>query len=173
MNNPLDKFYEFMFGMQAKTGDKPAFIPISKVEQLEVAKDAMFCSYPLPPESNQVLGIDTFDTPFAQPMRTRQIDMPLMRVSECADALYHNAEVSKEMVRGMFYRLNAKIVSDTSALDVTFEFDPWVKVKRFLRITKWFPVKQRTVTLDCRVLYPYIKVALPHNKHHVQFYVRP
>lgn len=173
MTNPLEQFYQFVFGFQSNHGEKPGFIPITKVEQMEVARDSILCSYPLPPGTNKILGIDIFDTPFAQPMRMRQIDMPLTRLAECADALYYNAEISKELVQGMFYRLNARIVSDISAVAVTFEFDPWAKIKRFLRITKWFPVRQRTVTIDCVVLYPYIKVALPHNKHHVHFSIHP
>lgn len=168
----IQKFYEFVFGMQANTGEKPSFIPITRTEKVELMSQADMVYTVVKPDTNQILGIDAFETPFASAMRIRQLDMSLSRIAECAagEALFHNSEITQRtLVNGMFRILEAKVVSDVSALNVSFEWDPFARIKRLLRITKWFPVKQRTVTIDCRVLYPYIKVQLPHNRHHVQF----
>lgn len=178
MGNPLEKFYKFVFSVLERSGDKPEFIPVTVDEMVDVATHSV-TNFPVvsPSQCNQVIGVDAFITPFAEPMRNRQVSMPLTRISEHAsiDCLYQNLEHSSErnyITNSIVHRLTASIVSDVSALKVNFEWDCFSWLKRTLRVTRWFPIKSKTVMIDCRVLYPYIKVTLPHNRHHVAFKIR-
>lgn len=149
----------------------PAFVPLTR-EEFDVVVSSS------PPYTRterfivdsppKLFGIDVFSTPFAESMRQRQVDIPVAQVSETVNVATGSwcSETIQDYVQK---RLTAYICHDTTSLKLTFEWDPLAAFKRKLRITKWFPIKTRTVTIDARVLYPYLKLSLPHNRHRVKF----
>lgn len=168
----LEQLYRWRNKIWAQ-GEQPAFVPLSREEFTVTAWDS--CPYTqterfianVPPK---IFGIDTFETPFADEMRARQIDIPVTQVDESAEFSEYEEILSQDYNRRLVrYRLRAHICHDTTEIKLTFEWDVLAKFKRKFRLTKWFPIKTRTATIEGRVLYPYLKVTLPHNKHHVQF----
>lgn len=165
-----------------KKGEDPKFIPMTRDEFQIISTD--FGSYTQTERfrstcepcvaaviGQKLFGYDVFDSPFAIEMRARQIDVPLTRIAESTDVSYYHEYVTSndpDKCR-IKRRLIATLCHDTTNITLTFEWDCFTKFKRTLRITKWFPIKTRTATIEGRVLYPYLKVSLPHNKHHVQF----
>lgn len=119
----------------------------------------------------KIFDIDVFETPFGMDMRHRQIDVPVTRIVESTDvSYYHECVTNDDPDKCRIHRrLIAHICHDTTEIKLTFEWDCFAKFKRALRITKWWPVKTRTAVIEGRVLYPYLKISLPHNKHHASF----
>lgn len=150
-------------------GADPAFVPLTREEFSVAVSD---CPYYTRTESFRVgappklFDVDVFLSPFAEEIRQRQIDLPVLQLSETARITDGYMDTHDKALR---HRLHAFICHDTTKLILTFEWDCWANFKRKFRLTKWFPVRTRTVTIEGRVLYPYLKVSLPHNKHHVQF----
>lgn len=152
---------------------EPAFIPLTREEFQIISTDCGPCTRTerfMVDVSPTVFGIDTFETPFAEDMRHRQIDIPVIQIAEGHNISNFAEVVSKDASRDYLHRrLIAHICHDTTEIKLTFEWDILAKFKRKFRLTKWWPVKTRTVILEGRVLYPYLKVSLPRNKHHAQF----
>lgn len=65
--------------------------------------------------------------------------------------------------------LKAQLLTDDTEISHTFECDPWKWIKEKLHITKWFPIKTKTIKIDGRVLYPKLNIQFPHNTHTVKF----
>ena len=65
--------------------------------------------------------------------------------------------------------LKYQIYSDDTEIPFTFECDPWKWWKEKLHITKWIPIKQKTIRIEGRVLYPKLNIQFPHNTHTVKF----
>lgn len=151
----------------------PAFVPLTREEF-----DVIVSGFPpytrterfIVDSPPKLFGIDVFSTPFAEGMRQRQIDLPVTQISEGHNISNWAETVNKEASRDYLNRrLTAHICHDTSMLSLTFEWDSLAKIKRKFRLTKWFPVRTRTVKIEGRVLYPYLKISLPHNRHRVTF----
>lgn len=153
-------------------GSDPSFVPLTREEFSVAVSDCRPYTrterfiVDAPP---QLFGIDAFETPYAEEMRQRQIDVPVCQISETVDIASSDSYLREVIKKNTQHRLTAFICHDTTKLTLTFEWDTLAKFKRKFRLTKWFPVRTRTVTIEGRVLYPYLKVSLPHNKHHVQF----
>ena len=64
-----------------------------------------------------------------------------------------------------FYRIYA----DDTEISHTFECDSWKWLKEKLHVTKWFPIKTKTIKIDGKVLYPKLNIQFPHNTHTVKF----
>jgi len=73
--------------------------------------------------------------------------------------------ISGKLKTELFYRLYA----DDTVISHTFECDPWKWIKEKLHLTKWFPVKFKTIKIDGKVLYPKLNIKFPHNTHAVKF----
>lgn len=150
---------------------EPAFLPLTREEVREVTRDAVF--YTPPGEvfdhssPTKIYGMPVHETCFAEEQRARQLTVPFLHLEETSSL---SLEYSvRECVERMRLHLSQRICAETTTLRVTFEWDPWASVKRALRLTRWFPVSTRTALIDGRVLYPYLKVGLPHNRHYTQF----
>lgn len=124
-------------------------------------------------EPPQVAGMDIEKTDFAECIRASRIQMPIIRLTESVEFDPHLEAIAgqPEIFGRLFRRLDAFVLGENSKLEFQIEADPWSKVKRWLRLTRWFPVLKVTVHVDCKVLYPFIKVTLPHNRHTVKFSV--
>lgn len=163
---------------QSVYGEEPGFIPLTK-EEIRIARDEhnMNVGFRSGDWDNiNIYGTPVFDTAYGVEMRRRQLTMPLFRLAEKVDIHPLDLTLHQEMNPETLYlrrRLEAHIVADVTRLDIALEWDIWAKLKRKLRVTKWFPIKHRVVAIDGRVLYPYLTVNLPHNRHHVQFAIVP
>lgn len=163
------------------TGEIPKFMPMS-AEELDIIRfppdPEQVGYYTGPIERSPVLfGVDVFESPFGPEMRTRQVKMPLEQLcisDKTSIGLNPTIDTHRDLQLNILYRrLSAHVCKDTTKVSVTFEFDPWATFKRKLRLTRWFPVKKRTIEIDGRVLYPYLNITFPLNRHHVTFAVRP
>lgn len=147
----------------------PAFLPLTREEVEEVKRNAVFYTPPGnsfdPGKPDTIYGMPLHLTHYAVEQRARQLTVPFLHLQEV---------VTPEIVTRFDHecwvtKFTARICAETTSLKVCFEWDRWASVKRFLRITKWFPIQTRTVLIDGRVLYPFLKVGLPHNRHYTQF----
>lgn len=153
--------------------DEPAFIPLTRGE-IEIIRNERASNvgwFDCPQTS--VFGKDVHESAFAVEMRQRQLTMPITRIDEdCYAPLTFEYRKDEDLIYRKLHRcLTARICTDTTELFIRLEWDPLAKLKRALRITKWFPIRHRTVSIKGEVLYPYVAVTLPHNIHHVRFSV--
>lgn len=156
-----------------KHGKSPQTIPViaNEIERLITDTNCVTHMEFLTLEPPQVAGMIIEKTDFAEPMRHLRLQMPVIRLSESAEfePMLELLEGSNGVSKRLFRRLDAFVIGETSKLEFKIEADPWEKVKRWLRITHWLPIRKLTVRVDCTVLYPYIKVTLPHNRHTAKF----
>lgn len=174
----LEQIMKWRLNRIQADGKEPEFVPLSRNELLELKSDApapMVC--PTEPSCNTVFGMEPFLTPFASEMRCRAVEIervPLINECEVSEALeFSETRTSVPGSNIQRRQLRTMVCADTTKIEITFEWDIWARWKRLMRVTRWFPVKTRTVRIDGRVLYPYLKVSLPQNRHHVQFAIRP
>lgn len=172
----IQKLINWSHRMTSKTGTKPEMVPLTRDEMMEVVTSAPQL-YPNLSDrgKDEVYGMSPFFTPYASEMRERSVDFPFVRIEESATIVneaFQIRDIKDELTDTIHRRLTAYICHDDTEIKVTFKFDPWQKWKEKLRLTRWFPVKTRTIVIDGRVLYPYLKVQLPSNRHHVRFAVR-
>lgn len=167
----LETLRRWIYSFRAEHGEQPAFLPITVEELGDVIHEAAanlvipISPYDGPPS---IYGIPYQENPFAVNLRERQVQIPFMRFEEVEkfDVRY---EPSLEQ---MEERFRARICTHTTKLRVTFEWDVLARLKRALRITRWFPVKKRAALIDGRTLYPFLRIDFPHNRHYAQFQVR-
>lgn len=164
--------YQWVAKMQCDNRE-PAFVPLSRDEIVSIysSADAYVKADPRPTR-DRVMGIDVFTTPFAEEMRQRQVEMSMIQLAESVeiDTTAFRMESHQNHITGnMIRRLSARICCDTTKIMVTMEWDSIAWLKRKTGLSKWWKVKQRTVEIEGRVLYPYLKLSLPANRHHVTF----
>jgi hypothetical protein len=173
----------FSIKITSKTGERPKHIPISDIEM-----DKLFTEHPcLRPweEGNsqgEIYGSSMWKTPYSREIRTKACEPVNLSMSRYIEEVKTteqmmenlNLEVIKEHLK---YAIIANVATDTTEVKIELEFecDPWAKIKSKLRLTKWFPVKKvkKTVVIDGRVLYPYLNVQFPQNRHTVKLFPRP
>lgn len=158
-----------------KHGEMPQAIPVSalEIERLMTDTNCLTCMEFLIREPPQVADMLIEKTDFAEHLRASRIQMPVIRLTE-SDEFEPRLEIiegKNEICNRLFRRLDAFVIGETSKLEFKIEADPWEKVKRWLRLTRWLPIRKVAIRVDCTVLYPFIKVALPHNRHTVKFSV--
>lgn len=169
--NMINVIRDWLRNRTRKEGKNPDFIPISREEMDIVMRSEQFVyEKPRNDMNNAIFGTDAFMTPFAEPMRKRQVELlELCKAVEAADPRFiHEEYIAQDLHR----QLRAFVCTDTTNIEVTFDFDPWQRWKQRLRLTRWLPIKRKTIKIDGRVLYPYLNIRLPHNRHHVQFVCR-
>jgi hypothetical protein len=172
----LERIHKWRYQRMDADGETPKFVPLRRDELLEIKSS---CG-PMVPASeathNEVFGMGVFESPFAEEMRCRQVEMervPFIAEVSVDETLATWRTFRDDVDCHLRRQLEAHICTDITAIEVTMEWDIWARWKRWLRLTRWFPVKTRTVKIDGRVLYPYLKVSLPQNRHHVRFALRP
>jgi len=158
--------------------DKPQeTIPLSNIEVDEIVYN--HCTHSVDfavPSKPELFGHEVWKTEFAECIRTNRVECKtsLFVTERAIDPFYlfesGQLEITKrEFGAELFVGLRLNITTDVTQLKITHEWDCWAKLKRLLRVTKWFPIKSKTAVVDCKVLYPYLKINLPHNKHTVKF----
>jgi len=171
----IEKMREWCHARYYKSGEKPERVPLTRAEIQEITSDLPYqCFEPTPEQGRRFMGVDVFETPYAEEIRARTINLDMQPIRESAeiDLTFTKEEWSNDITDRICRRITTQVATDTTKVSVTLEWDAWAGFKRALRITRWFPIKKRTVEIDGRVLYPYLKVSLPTNRHHVQFAVR-
>jgi len=167
-------------------GEAPLTVPLTIGEVNEIAGDAYGCNmvtFPASPGPPRFFGVNVEETPFAESMRSRRLEVPLIRIGEAVTFEPYVEQVQHERaIQNILVHLEAVICCHSQAVDVTAEIDPalelcqridgcrfWPFKKRCGRLLRWlFPIKKVTVRIRADVLYPYIKVPLPHNRHTVK-----
>jgi hypothetical protein len=176
--NLINRLMDWGHRRVESSGSEPEFIPLRRDEILTLQSDMP--TKPLRETAQdwrQALGMNLFETPFAEEMRCRQVELERVpfitefEISELALAVSDRAWLD-DATQFQKHRLETLVCSDTTRIEMRFEWDIWARWKRALRLTRWFPIRTRTVTIDGRVLYPYLKVSLPNNRHHVKFAIR-
>jgi hypothetical protein len=170
-----EKLIDWLQQYRIKHGEDAKVICCTKQELNELYST-------LPPACFAVRNDQRFDyfadtevetTHYAEQMRLRTITIPFAplqrecRVSEFAMRVepYQYRDYAKnELVMG----IRAHVLCETTHVEVTHEWDYFAWLKRLLRVTKRFPIKSKKVKIDGRVIYPYLKVSLPGDKHVVK-----
>lgn len=161
--------------------EEPAFIPLTR-EEIEIVRNerapqvGWFDGPWTPRVSMDIFGKPVHESAFAVEIRQRQLTMPITHISEDCRAplsFEYQKDSERHFYRELHRRLTAHICTDTTELFIRLEWDCFARMKRLLRITKWFPIRYRTVSVKGTVLYPYLTVTLPHNTHHVRFALAP
>lgn len=154
-----------------KQGMEPKIVPVTREEILDIRTDVL---HNLPTKEwfkpAQIHGVEAWQTPYAPEIRHRTADLENFTfISEqTIDELSIITESRTDVVYGrMVQRLKVDLIQDTTQIDITLEWDHWAKVKKWLKLKP----KTKTVRIDGKVLYPYLKVQLPNNRHNVRFYI--
>ena len=163
--NALSKLRRYLLDFRRQHNDSPKSIPVSRAEAIEVMNDSgpFVQDIALTPSAPQIFGLDMEEHDFAPMIRERRLRVPIcdfLQEYPVNAAMRHNVEfIAREGVA----RIRAHILADKTRVRVTLDWDIFARVK------KWFRIKprQRTVEIDCTVLYPHCKVQLPHNRHYL------
>lgn len=169
----LERIIEFIHKARQK-GQEIGFIPLSRVEMADIQREATHCSRVHTEETLQIFGHNTWDTPYGDEIRDRcnSIDLPVILFEESATvdkAAYRFTETfdAQGYLRA---RLDRHIATDDTEISVEVYCDPWRAIKeRFKWISRRWPVRTQTVKIDGRVLYPYLTVQFPYNRHTVKW----
>ena len=158
----LDKFRLFQKQVWVKFGAAPKIAPWTMDEREEVKQQAdFFCWHKADEEASQLYGMNMYATPYADVIRARIVEHSVTPPTN------ENLEVDCYL-DALKRRLSAKIATDISHVCVTVEYDPWSKIKRALRLTKYFPIKTQSFVIEGTVIYPYLKVNFPSERHHIK-----
>lgn len=162
------------------TGNNPKHIPVTKHEFREAINSVSVVGYSsLKPEQlkkPEIFGIPIHETPYGRLAREKIIDNPFVVIEETNEV--NLLEVTKmEDNDGYFQRLKlaleAKVMANTTELEVKVNCDPLESIKlKFKWLERWFPIKTQTVKISGLVLYPYLNIDFPANRHSVQFFVK-
>lgn len=177
MASILSKIKDFIYHCK-RCGQEIGFIPVTRADVIAVASEGTLERPKFgEPKPNKIFGLEVWKTEYALAImeRIKTIDLPVCRYSEAATLDLSNCQISKheDLVIGQLrYQMEHHICADDTHLIVTFECDPWAALKKRW---KWFgrrwPVKQTHVKVDGKVLYPYLNVTFPLNRHTVKWRV--
>lgn len=172
-----EKIRMWFYDCRAKFNQDPATVPISRPEMMEIITDFHPRMRQTGYGRNQIFGIDTEETPWAEEMRQNILDFGVERfaLDQRIDERQFRIQEHMDHVRlQMIKRLTAYILTDITHLDVSFDWDrlAWLKRKVSWIGRKW-PVKRKTVRIEGKVLYPYLKIQAPADTHRVRFAIRP
>lgn len=173
----LQEIIKWIHLYQMKLGVKPKSIPISKAEINEIISDCPPYVCELERNRNQIYGIDVEVSPWAEMTRQKIPEIGVERLSmdqRIDESRFRISEYKSEYTSHLVRRLTAEILADVTHLDVSFDWDylAWIKRKVGWIGRKW-PVKQKTVRIEGKVLYPYLKIQAPADTHRVRFALRP
>lgn len=160
----LERFKKFQHQFWAKAGTELKVAPWTREEADEVAANIQ-CDT----RNNSLYGMQMYFTPYAKAIRLRIIEQnvysPEIELErECEPSVFQRMDIQKSMR----LKLATKIAADVSHVRVIIECDPWANVKRWLRLTKRFPIKTQSFVIEGTILYPHLKVNFPAARHHVK-----
>lgn len=162
---------------EMKFGKHPKVIPISAPERMDIVSDYLPYIHNLDYGKDQLLGIDIETFPWAELTRQRILDIGIERLSldqKMDQSKFTFSQYNNEWNSNLIKRLTTEILTDVTHLDVSFDWDrlAWLKRK-----VKWigyrWAVKRKTVRIEGKVLYPYLKIQAPADTHRVRFIVQP
>jgi hypothetical protein len=166
----VNAFLKFRNKFWSLAGENPVVCPWTREEKSEVASE-MVQSYvrPSKQDGDHYYGMEMYATPYAQQIRQRIIEQSVYSPMMDRENVY-SFESSEKLTeaRHLQHKLSAIIATDVSHVRVTVECDPWARIKRALRLTKYFPIKQQSFVIEGKILYPHLKVNFPAARHHVK-----
>lgn len=172
MNGTPSKLREWIVKFRMKHGEDPKVIHVTANECDEVANDAI-CYVPIRDNPHtRLFGIEADVKLWAESVRERQLKVGMCRMEESLFVPKDDwsFRTIPDMLRDrLAMQMEVKLLQDVTELTVTLECDAWATWKRALRLVKWFPIRTRQVKIQGQVLYPYLKVQLPFNRHTVKF----
>ena len=186
----IDELTKHIYEIERKNGEAPIFIPLTRDEIFSIMKNPDHAYRPDPrARVQQFMGIPAVEHPFATEIRARQVELPIVRLSQ----EYSMSDIRLNIERREFRdesrnrtieQLIAHILGNTEELTLTHEWDMFAGIKRKLltwKFTDWlltklgvrdrFRINCRTVKIRGQVLYPYLNVQFPHHQHVVKFSV--
>jgi len=168
--------FEFRFGMV------PTLLPVTREERVELNASEHTMRFPVAGKQQVTFwGINPTESHYADLARYKIISLPVEQfmVSCAVDELAMTSEAHRLSVTNQLMEtVAAHVLADSTSLSVPIECDAWAWLKRWLTgnslIPLWFrarvpDVKVVTFLIDGRVLYPHLKVQLPHLRHVVKF----
>ena len=165
--NTVKELFDWTMEFREKHFEAPKTIPLTK-DEIKVAVEECGCIYlNTLCAKNKLFNIDIEPSEFASSLRERRLDIGVSQYMiefGIYDSIIQNADYLQSVKQGID-QIKVYVLSDSTRLKVTLDWDPWAWFKKLLHITKFFPIKKQEVTFDCKVLYPYCKVQFPHNKH--------
>jgi hypothetical protein len=168
------KLHRFLSAFQERFGSEPCYLFTDRDESQALREEPYdYLRIAVRPEMDFAFcGVETHDTFYAEQMRAKILELPVSRISIVSKSdpfmTMRMDKHEEDVYRTLAHRVTAFVLTEDTRLNVTLEWDPWAKIKRLLRLTKWFPVRTRTFAIDGRVLYPYFTVTLPHERHTVK-----
>lgn len=171
-----EKLIKWVHQYQYKLGNKPKVIPISEPEAMEIFSD--YSTYvDISRGKKQFYGIDAEISPWAEMTRARILEIGMERLSmeqRVDESRFRVSEYNSEYNRHLVRQLTTEILTDVTHLDVSFDWDRFAWLKRKVGwIGRRWPVKRKTVRIEGKVLYPYLKIQAPADTHRVRFLVQP
>ena len=187
MNSIQDKLLDWRNRFICKFGSEPKVLQVTVDEKEELrCSSTMQLHYPVKPSFDSFCGYELRTAPFADLARERTLDLDvnemyaIAQVDEFKATQHHHVDQARRM---LLLELRAYIASDTTKLRVEMESDSWAWLKRWQPLPRWlqwspvlrrwWTVRTKMFTVDCRVLYPHVEVQLPQHPHTVKFAVRP
>ncbi len=160
---------------KVNTGENLHHIPLSYDEILEIERTSQTLDVVMMQDYKTLFGLPVVVTPYAEQIRTRQIELPravYVQETACSEDCYRESNFLDNVRHDMRMRIERAVCADTTEITLTHEWDPLAWWKRKLHLTRWFPINQKTVVLDCKILYPHINVRLPFNNHTVKIAIK-
>ena len=168
----IDEIRKLMYKREYYTGTPLKKIPLTYDEITWLQRESpLLVNVPMTDSPMSLMNVEVQPHDFAAQIRNRQIELPrAVYVSEIVvdESQYKSVEDRVYAHRQVRLSLERYICHDDAELEMTFVWDPWEWWKKKLHLTRWFPVKERTVHFDTRILYPHLNVRLPYNEHHVK-----
>lgn len=167
----MSEIRDFYFRYRAAFFEPPKFISISRDEQTQLHKEVNLPYSPPPSELCRFMDSELEITPYAPEMRQRRLELEraCSYMTEIAGKSCLTKQNRQMVIDNMGRTLEAYILKDTTFLLVDVEHDPWAWFKRKLRLTRWLPIKTKIIRLEGKVLYPWLNIQLPLNRHTVKF----
>jgi hypothetical protein len=177
-----------------KFGCEPKIIHITR-EERESTRASPMMNYGIPSshgDMQEIFGVDVNVSPFAECARTRILQLEVsefFKAAEVSELHFNFEETTNHALQSLIMEMRAYIASDTTLLKVTIEYDPWRWLKKWCQSKEWlrwmtfvpappgqttgrwrncFNIRTKDITVDCKALYPHMKVQLPHVRHHVK-----
>lgn len=168
----LRKLREWECRFIAKHGLEPKVVSVTKEEMAEIQSTLPYTVAIQIQENraSKVFGMDVDTTYYAPQIRTVQLEKSYIRLTEEANmSLALDYEAGSRMRR----HITAEVLSESTGITVTIESNPLFRLKqKYPWLRKWFPILTKKVLIEGKVLYPYLKHTLLHNKHVIKFHDR-
>lgn len=172
MNSWSKTLADYISRFEEKFRCKPKLLPITPCEakvMMEGAENYYKNADPCSP--NQIFNIEAWQSPWADMARERALKLSpneFWLISTASAPLAAYSEWRDTATESLHCKLAAYIMADITEIKLNVECDALGWLKRKLHIEKWWPVKKQEFTVQGTVLYPFLQVQMPYEKHVVK-----